>query len=71
MITFIGFFVRIMLFYNAYLYIVFRGKVVISIREKNATNKPTVETRFIASSPDDVLPSLIELVLVVIMGNNI
>ncbi|WP_207195818.1 hypothetical protein, partial [Trichormus variabilis] len=30
-------------------------------------NKPSVETRFIASSsPNDVLPSLIELVLVVV-----
>ncbi|WP_414754864.1 hypothetical protein [Anabaena sp. CCY 9910] len=37
---------------------------VIPIRKKNGTNKPSVETRFIASSsPKDVLQSLIELVL--------
>jgi len=33
--------------------------------QKNGTNEPSVETRFIASSsPKDVLQSLIELVLI-------
>ncbi|MEH2087376.1 hypothetical protein [Nostoc sp.] len=36
---------------------------VIPIRKKNATNRPFVETRFIASLRKDVLQSLIELVL--------
>ncbi|PHM11603.1 hypothetical protein CK516_01740 [Nostoc sp. 'Peltigera malacea cyanobiont' DB3992] len=37
---------------------------IIPIRKKNATNRPFVETRFIASLRKDVLQSLIELVQV-------